>query len=84
MVERSPIFSPKGDSPQIGYTAGNEAFDLFDRKCCDYSVMTGNLCDPLGDGAEHPELRRRAEGETANIKQNTTNKGFFRVRLFEK
>jgi hypothetical protein len=24
------------------------------------------------------------EGETANIKQNTTNKGFFRGRRFEK
>jgi hypothetical protein len=30
----------------------------------------------------HPNAAE--EGETANIKQNTTNKGFFRGRRFEK
>jgi hypothetical protein len=30
----------------------------------------------------HPNASE--EGETANIKQNTTNKGFFRGRRFEK
>jgi hypothetical protein len=45
MAERSPIFSTKGDRPQIGYIEGNEAFDLFGRQRCSYSAATGNLCD---------------------------------------
>ena len=32
---------------------------------------------------EH-HLNAAEEGETANIKQNTTNKGFFRGRRYEK
>ena len=33
-------------------------------------------------GEHHPNAAE--EGETANIKQNTTNKGFFRGRGYEK
>ena len=43
MTERRPIFSTTGD--QIGYTEGNAAFDLFDRRRCSYNSATGNLSD---------------------------------------
>jgi hypothetical protein len=43
MTERRPIFSTTGD--QIGYTEGNAAFDLFDRRRCSYDSATGNLSD---------------------------------------
>ena len=46
MAERTRIFGAKKDSPQIGYIEGNEAFDLFGRKRCNYSVESGNLYDP--------------------------------------
>ena len=43
MTERCPIFSTTGD--QIGYTEGNAAFDLFDRRRRSYNSATGNLSD---------------------------------------
>src|ERR1700691_156090 len=45
MAERSPIFSIKGDRPQIGYVENDGAFDLSGRRRCNYSAATGNLCD---------------------------------------
>jgi hypothetical protein len=37
--------------------------------------------DPSQSASKHPEPQNIAEqGETANIKQNTTNKGFFQGR----
>jgi hypothetical protein len=37
--------------------------------------------DPTQSAAKRPEPQNNAEqGETANIKQNTTNKGFFQGR----
>jgi YcaO cyclodehydratase, ATP-ad Mg2+-binding len=36
--ERSPIFSTKGDRPQIGYVEGDEAFNLIGRPRCKYSA----------------------------------------------
>jgi hypothetical protein len=38
--------------------------------------------DKLVKHEHHPNAAE--EGETANIKQNTTNKGFFRGRRFDK
>lgn len=36
---------------------------------------------PHNDSSRHPERQNTAEqGETANIKQNTTNKGYFHGR----
>jgi hypothetical protein len=43
---------------------------------------TGSESEALRDNSlKHPEPQNIAEqGETANIKQNTTNKGYFRGR----
>jgi hypothetical protein len=45
MVGRSPIFSAKVHSKQIGYTEDGHAFDLLGHKRCNYSPNTGNLRD---------------------------------------
>ena len=45
MAERKPIFSTKAGRTQIGYIEGNEAFDLFGNRCCNYRQATGNLHD---------------------------------------
>jgi hypothetical protein len=44
--------------------------------------VTGGESEPLPDNSvKHPEAQNIAEqGETANIKQNTTNKGYFHGR----
>ena len=40
---------------------------------------------PKGSAAKHEHHPNAAEeGQTANIKQNTTNKGFFHGRRFDK
>ena len=44
MAERSPILSAKNGSREIGYTEGNEAFDLLGRRRASYNGRTGNLC----------------------------------------
>jgi hypothetical protein len=43
MAERSPILSAKNGSREIGYTEGNEAFDLLGRRRASYNGRTGNL-----------------------------------------
>jgi hypothetical protein len=45
MAKRSPIFSIKGDRPQIGYVENDGAFDPSGRRRCNYSAATGNLFD---------------------------------------
>jgi hypothetical protein len=65
MAERSPIFSTKSDGPQIGYVEGNEAFDMFGRKRCNYSAATGNLSDPdSGKIVGHLSLAGKFVGST--------------------
>ena len=46
------------------------------------SRSSGTPKDKLVKHEHHPH--EAEEGETANIKQNTTNKGFFRGRRFDK
>jgi hypothetical protein len=46
MTERSPIFSAKDPGQQIGYTQGEQAFDLFARPCATYEGATSLLRDP--------------------------------------
>ena len=46
MTESRPIFSTKDPGQQIGYTRGEQAFDLFARPCAIYEGATGLLRDP--------------------------------------
>ena len=62
VAERSPIFSAKNGSRQIGYIEGNEAFDLLGRWRCRFNEKTGNLCDPNGKIVGHLSLERKFVG----------------------
>jgi hypothetical protein len=46
MTDRIPIYSTKAAKSQIGYTDNGGAFDLSDRRLCNYDAATGNLSDP--------------------------------------
>jgi hypothetical protein len=47
MADRTPIFGTKAAKSQIGYIENGGAFDLSDRRRCNYNAATGNLSDPV-------------------------------------